>query len=152
MDAENAEPTAADLDAVAEEQKAKEATADDGKSIDPEASKEAPAPASFRTGVAGGPHTPSNDSDVTDSQGNPKSDTFVPVGARGDNAPPDVLTDAQKKAAEAAHEARLQAGMSSTDHKDSVGNAKGTQFEPHQPLIGPRGTGTPKESYSSLKQ
>lgn len=149
-------PSAADLDSVAAEQAAAIATG----------------PKSFVEGVKGGPTQPSLDSDKFDSLGNAKVDV-EPVGPRGDGKPLDVMTEEDKAKVAQATEKRLQAGMSSTAHVDSVGNPKGefeTEAQGHNihgmripdkvdysrpaeavPLVGPRGKGAQPDTYHGAK-
>lgn len=91
-------PSAADLDVVAAEQKAKEATSKVAVSLDP---------------------------DKQDSLGNMK-ENVVAIGPRGADAPADLMTEADKQAARDKQDARLRVGMSSTVGKDSTGAAKGS--------------------------
>jgi hypothetical protein len=146
-------PSAADLDAVAAEEAAKEATAA------PVAPKQ----------VLGGPQSPSYDSDKFDSTGkNVKTDPRP--GPRGQNLPPDVMTDEERAASAKKAEAKLASGLASTHAIDSVGNKKGS-FEvvpqgndkhgaripdevdyskPVQPVaaqVGPRGKNAPKDTF-----
>ena len=92
-------PSAEDLDKVADEQKAKDAT---GGVVEVEAIKLTP------------------DSNVTDSRGKPKEGGKpVPVGGRGNNAPRDAkpAPDAKQKRAE-------QPKITVTDKHDNAGNPK----------------------------
>lgn len=151
-------PTAADLDAVAAEQSAALATS-------------GPAP-SFGVATKADGTGPSLDTTKFDSAGNAKAD-LGPVGPRGANLPLDVMTDAERAAIEAKTEKRLQAGMSSTAHVDSVGNPKGefeTKTQGHNihgmripdkvdfskpveapALVGPRGKGAQPDTYHGPK-
>ena len=146
-------PSAADLDAVAAEQAAKEATA-------------APIPPKQ---VLGGPQSPSYDSDKFDSTGkNVKAEPRP--GPRGQNLPPDVMSDADRAAISTKQEERLAKGLAPTHSIDSIGNKKGT-FEvvpqgndkhgarvpdkvdyskPVTPVaaqVGPRGKSAPKDTF-----
>lgn len=133
-------PSAADLDAVAKEQKVKEATAGKGSPLStPPAHPsvpEQPSAAGFApdsvTGLASYLTLPDNvnwsdpklDTTKKDSLGNEKLDagTFGPKGA---NPPADVQTADQRQAAADAKEARLKGHMASTVTVDSLGRQKG---------------------------
>lgn len=170
-------PTSADLDAVAAEVKAVEATNTPAAIPDVEEQKPAshdaappslPNTSSHIQGVKGGPLNPSLDSDKFDSLGEPKEGG--PVGPRGATLPLDVMTDADRQAVTDKQEARLKAGMSSTDHVDSRGNPQGAfkitpmgnnamgaripdhvddsvLVEPNPPQVGPRGAGAPQDTF-----
>lgn len=127
---------------------------------------------SFAQGVKGGPTQPSLDSDKFDSLGSAKAD-LGPIGPRGDGAPLDVMTEEDRVKVAQASEKRLQAGMSSTAHVDSVGNKKGefeVKCEGHDkhgaripdkvdfskpteavPMVGPRGKGAQPDTYHGPK-
>lgn len=112
---------------------------------------------------------PSLDSNAKDSLGNLK-ENVVPLGPRGADTPPDVMTDAKKQAIADKVEARLKAGMSSTAKTDSTGKLKGSfavtlrgndkngarypdAVDYSKPLeappvhVGPRGAGAPQDSF-----
>jgi len=131
-------PSEADLDAVAEEQKAKEATSGSPLST-PHATPDVPeqtADHGFAPAPVAGPVSrltlsdkvvwsdPELDTTKKDSLGNVKTDAG-PFGPKGDNPPADVQTDAQRQAASDAKEARMREHMASTVTVDSVGNKKG---------------------------
>jgi len=149
-------PSAADLDAVAAEQKAAEATG----------------PKSFVTGEKGGPTNPSLDTTKFDSLGNAKEDAAA-FGPRGVGAPLDVMTEEDKAKVAQAQEKKLQAGMSSTAKVDSVGTPKGEFAVTSQghdkhgaripdnvdyskpvegvAMVGPRGKGAQPDTYHGTK-
>lgn len=142
-------PSSADLDAVAAEESAKQATAP----------KE----------VAASMATIGFDSDKFDSTGKGKKDGSL-LGPRGADTPPDVMSDVERGKAAKAQEARLSKNMPSTHGVDSVGNKKGS-FEvtsqgldkhgakipdkvdyskPVTPVaaqVGPRGSSAPKDTF-----
>jgi hypothetical protein len=118
-------------------------------------------------------HQPSNDEAQNDSLGFAKEAGLV--GPRGANVSPEHLTEIQKAESAEAIDRRAHVGMSSTDHIDSIGNPKGAfetfdrgndrhgakrpdfifQDEPveqHQPMVGPRGVGAPKDSFHKARK
>ena len=133
-------PSAADLDAIAEEEKIRAATAPKPSPLSTppahpvvEAQTSAPGPAP--DSLAGptshlSPHPdvnwtdPQHDTVKTDSLGNAKTDTGN-FGPKGPSLPPDVQTEAQKQEAALAHEKKLQEHMGSTVAIDSAGRPKG---------------------------
>lgn len=160
-------PSADDLDAVAEEETVKAATAPPVQT-----SANPPAPArepSFRKGVSGAPTNPDFDQDKFDSTGKNVKSGSIP-GPQGADKPPDVMTDEERAAVAKKQEAKLASGIASTHGVDSVGKLKGS-FEvtpqgndkngakipdkvdyakPVTPVaaqVGPRGQGAPKDTY-----
>jgi hypothetical protein len=131
----------------------------------------APEPSpSFRPAIPGGPTNPSYDADKMDSTGKGEKDG-APVGPRGVNRPGDVMSDADRAQIAVKAEEKLRKGMSSTDSVDSIGTPKGSfetidqglnqhgmrnpdkvdfdsPVEAHQPMVGPRGKGVPKDTFS----
>jgi hypothetical protein len=120
-------PSAEDLDKVADEQKAAEAT---GGVVDVEATRLSPAPEASLATVP--------DSNVTDSRGKPKeAGKPAPMGGRGVNAPRDAKpapSDKEKRAA--------QPKVTVTDKVDNAGNEKSPGHH-----IGIRGTHTSRDTY-----
>jgi hypothetical protein len=132
-------PSAADLDAVAEEQKAKEATAQPAEQSTPPAIPEVPeqgSAAGFAPDSIAGPASflsvsdktdwsdPDRDTTKQDSLGNVKSDqrTFGPKGAA---VPPDGQTPDERQSAEERRDAKMREHMPSTVGVDSIGRPKG---------------------------
>lgn len=134
-------PSAADLDAVAEEQKAKEAT----EKPEPSPLSTPPAlapvieqpasPGAAPQGISGAPSflTPNENLDWTDprldtskkdSLGNEKQDKTV-FGPKGETVPADVQTPEQRQKAADARELKMREHMADTSGVDSVGLAKG---------------------------
>ncbi len=126
-------------------------------------------PTSHGTAVLGGPHNPSLDTEKYDSRGNEKKDPG-PFGPRGAFVSPEHLTEVQRDQRAAAEAKRLQRGMSSSDHVDSIGQVKGEHYvvergrdehgmrrpdevirheepQPEHLQVGPRGKGIPKDSF-----
>lgn len=130
------QPSAADLDAVAAEQAAAEATSHSTPAATPVPPEQpstpgaAPAPAlgpaSFLTANPNVDWSdPNRDGSKVDSLGNEKTDTYQ-AGPKGKSLPPDVQTDAQKQAAMDAENQRLSQNMANTQGVDSTGKPKGT--------------------------
>lgn len=128
-------PSEADLDAVAEEEKAKEATAPPTTpSAEPKAPEqssvhgaapESAMPASFLTlDPTTNWSDPKRDTSKLDSLGNEKTDPGE-FGPKGSSLPPDVQTDDQRKAAQVARDAALAKNQADTFSVDSIGNKKG---------------------------
>jgi hypothetical protein len=135
-------PTAADLDAVAQDQQAADATQgqghpqatppahpqpEDQTSVPGDAPDSLPNETSHGEGVKGGPTAPSLDTTKLDDLGHEK-DTGIAdegFGPRGKGMPADVLTDAQRKDIADAQERKIQAGLAPTNMIDSTGAAKG---------------------------
>jgi hypothetical protein len=142
-------PSAADLDAVAAEEAAKQATA------------AAPGAPSTKAVEA--------DFDKVDSTGKNLKSGAIP-GPKGKDAPPDVLSDAERSKIASAAEARISKNMANTHAVDSIGNKKGSfkvvpqgldrngakipdkvdYSKPVTPVaaqLGPRGSGAPKDTF-----
>lgn len=132
--------------------------------------KAADAPVSFAKAIPGGPTNPSYDSDKFDSTGVGVKEKGL-VGPRGVNRPGDVMSDAERAEVGVKQEEKLRKGMSSTDAIDSTGKLKGhfettpqgldkhgmripdkvdysAPVEKHEPMVGPRGKGAPKDTFS----
>lgn len=143
---------------------------DEPKDSHVEPLKAADAPVSFTKAIPGGPTNPSYDSDKFDSTGTGLKEEG-PIGPRGVNRPGDVMSDAERAEIVVKQEEKLRKGMSSTDAIDSTGKPKGhfatspqgedkhgmrlpdaidyaAPVEKHEPLVGPRGKGTPKDTFS----
>jgi hypothetical protein len=140
------QPSAEDPDAVAAEEKAKDATAPAAEEVsqsqplstpptEPQ-TVEQPSVPGFAPGgmIAPASFLPANDNtdwtdpklDTTkkDSLGNEKTDVGE-FGPKGSAPPPDVQTDAQRQASADAKEARMREHMGSTVAIDSLGQQKG---------------------------
>lgn len=153
-------PSAADLDAVAAEEAVKAATAP-------------PPGPSFMKPAPIAPKNVDYDADNLDSTPahNPKDGSLI--APRGVNQPPDVMTDEEKAAIADKQEAKRRVGMANTSSVDSVGKPKGefkvtsqgndkngaripdkvdysTVVEAHNPVVGPRGAGAPKDTYHKV--
>lgn len=157
-------PSAADLDAVAAEQQAKNDTAT-------KTGVQMAAPPSFqKPAPQGAPSDLGYDADKMDSTGKNKKDG-VSVGPRGKDAPLDALSDAERAARTVAADAKQAIGSAATHLKDSAGKLKGSfKVTPQgvdkngakipdkvdydsptaefQPVHGPRGVGAPKDTFS----
>lgn len=132
-------PTSADLDAVAADQAAADATkgqphpqatpaahpqVEDQTAQPGNAPDSLPNENSHRKPVQGGPTQPSLDTTEFDDMGNKKTDAG-PHGPRGVNLPADVQTEEQRQAAADAKEKVMQAGLAPTNAIDSRGELKG---------------------------
>lgn len=155
-------PSGADLDAAAKGEAAKNATmAKTAVQLEPPASFQKPAPQDKAPDLG-------YDADKMDSTGKNKKDGTT-VGPRGQDAPPDTLSEAER-AARAVKGAAKKIGESVTHLIDSRGQKKGSfAVEPQgvdkngakipdkvdyeaptgkfQPVHGPRGKGAPKDTF-----
>jgi hypothetical protein len=133
-------PSAADLDAVASDQAAAQATSHPQATApahpQPELQTSAPGvapeslpnPTSHGHGEKGGPTAPSLDTEVFDDAGNEKTDQGIGdegFGPRGHNIPRDVMSDAERQQQADDAEAKLKAGLAPTNIIDSTGAPKG---------------------------
>ena len=137
---EQAQPSEADLDAVAAEEQAKEATTPKASPLatapaTPEVEEQTSAPGSAPDSMPGPashlePHPEMDfadrkrDTTKKDSLGSEKLDPYQ-SGPKGDVLPPDVQTDGQRQAAADEREAKMRKNMGSTVDIDSTGRKKG---------------------------
>lgn len=130
------QPSAADLDKVAEEQKATAATS--GAAV-AQPAKPKPNALVSQTGTKG-------DTTAIDSVGAPKDAS--PVGPRGPSTPRDMKPapttprDAKPWSTKKADQTKI----TTTDHTDNAGNPKHADAQQHN-QVGPRGTHTVRDSY-----